>query len=339
MTALRIRSVPCRLAVAVLSGSRFLLIGAVLLVSGCSDNLHLSFLDPQGPVANAERWHFYVVLGIMTILVVGPIFLAMPFVLWRYRYGNKAARYAPEWRYSRLLEIITWVGPIIIVCILGFFVWRDAHRLDPYKPLASNQPALRVQVIGYDWKWLIIYPEQGVATIGTMAFPVGRPVAMHLTSATVMQSFFIPSLGSQIYAMGGMVTQLHLEASRPGRFLGENTMYSGKGFHQQKFTAVGMRPDAFKAWVKQVRATGIVLDSQVLNTIAKRNTYAKLIAHLPPNAIHAGSVYLTGVTPQLFPAVVKATMRGTQVVLGGASQPAHATTTRTPSMPIREHKP
>ncbi|HET7266722.1 MAG TPA: cytochrome ubiquinol oxidase subunit II [Oleiagrimonas sp.] len=320
------------------SNARYALFGAALLLSGCSGAPHFSFLDPQGPVANAERWHFYIVLGIMAVLVAAPIFLVMPFVLWRYRYGNKRARYAPKWKFSRLIEIFTWAGPVIIVCILGFFVWRDAHRLDPYKPLPSDQPALQVQVIGYDWKWLFIYPKLGIATIGTLGMPAGRPVSMHLTSATVMQSFFIPSLGSQIYAMGGMVTQLNLEASRPGTFLGENTMYSGKGFHKQKFTAVALAPDDFKAWVKKVRNTGMTLDGDVLKTIAERGTLAQLITDLPPAASHDGSVYLTGVTPTLFRAVVKSTMRGTRVVPGNGSTPAHATTTR-PSLTKTRGKP
>ncbi|MGH8403779.1 MAG: ubiquinol oxidase subunit II, partial [Gammaproteobacteria bacterium] len=198
----------------------------LLTISGCSTATHLSFLDPQGPIAAAQRWHFYWVLGIMAMLVAGPIFLLLPFFAWRYRYGNKSARYTPKWKFSRLLEIMSWSGPIVIVAVLAFFVWRDSHKLDPYNPLVSNHAPLHVQVIGYDWKWLFIYPDQGIASIGMLALPVGRPVAMHLTSATVMQSFFIPALGSQIYAMGGMVTQLNLQATKPGRSLGENTMYN-----------------------------------------------------------------------------------------------------------------
>ncbi|MGH8234482.1 MAG: cytochrome o ubiquinol oxidase subunit II [Rhodanobacteraceae bacterium] len=271
-------------------------------------------------MADAQRWHFYWVLGIMAILVAGPIFLVLPFFAWRYRYGNKSARYTPKWEFSRLLEIMSWGGPIVIVAVLAFFVWRDSHKLDPYKPLASNQPALRVQVIGYDWKWLFIYPDQGIATIGTMALPVGRSVSMHLTSATVMQSFFIPALGSQIYAMGGMVTQLNLQAAKPGSSLGENTMYNGNGFHQQKFTAIAMTPARFKAWVQTVRATGVPLDARTLNAISRRDTRAQLIADLPRGASHDGNVYLTGVTPTLFPGVVRATMNGTPVAIAQTSE-------------------
>ncbi len=282
----------------------------LLMLSACAGSTHLSFLDPQGPVADAQRWHFYWVLGIMAVLVAGPIFLLLPFFAWRYRYGNKAPRYTPRWEYSRLLEIMSWGGPIVIVIVLAFFVWRDTHRLDPYKPLASDQAPLQVEVIGYDWKWLFIYPDQGIASIGTLALPTRRPVSLHMTSATVMQSFFIPALGSQIYAMGGMVSQLNLQASKPGKSLGENTMYNGDGFHQQKFTALAMSPADFKAWVGKVRATGIPLDAQSLEIIAQRNTRSDLIAALPRARSMDGDVYFTGVSKALFPAVVMATMDG-----------------------------
>ncbi len=296
--------------------ARWVALGVVLvLLTACAGDTHMSFLDAQGPVAAAQRWHFYWVLGIMAVLVAGPIFILLPFWAWRYRYGASKVRYTPNWKNSRILEIMSWGGPIIIVTILAVFVWRDSHKLDPYLPLASNQPALRVQVIGYDWKWLFIYPDQGIATIGTLALPVGRPVSMHLTSATVMQSFFIPALGSQIYAMGGMDTQLNLEASQPGRSLGENTMYNGDGFHQQKFTAVAMSPAAFKAWVSKVRAHGIPLDAQALKIIAQQSTRSDLVAALPRAESTDGSVYFSSASKSLFPAVIKATVQGRPVAL------------------------
>ncbi len=158
----------------ILSGARWLLLCIVLpLLAACADDTHLTFLNPQGPIADAQRWHFYEVLGVMAVLVAGPIFLLLPFFAWRYRYREHGAKYTPRWEYSKLLEIMSWGGPIVIVIILAFFVWRDTHRLDPYRPLASTQAPLRVQVIGYDWKWLFIYPDQGIASIGTLAMPVG----------------------------------------------------------------------------------------------------------------------------------------------------------------------
>ncbi len=284
-----------------------------LMLSACDGASHLTFLNPQGPVADAQRWHFYMVLGIMAILVAGPIFLLLPFFAWRYRYGNKAAKYKPKWEFSGVLEITAWGGPIVIVAVLAVFVWRDTHKLDPYKPLVSDQAQLRVQVIGYDWKWLFIYPDQGIASIGMLALPAGRPVSLQITSATVMQSLFIPALGSQIYAMGGMVTQLNLQASRPGRFMGENTMYNGTGFPQQKFTAVAMTPVDFTAWVGKVRASGMPLDADMLRLISQRTTLAGLKDALHERGVQDGNLYFTDATSALFPALVRATMAGTTV--------------------------
>ena len=316
------------------------LCAVVLLLAACSSGTHLSFLDAQGPIADAQRWHFYWVLAIMTVLVAGPIFLLLPFWAWRYRYGRSTARYTPNWQFSRFLEIMAWTGPIIIVIILAIFVWRDAHKLDPYKPIASDQAPLRVEVIGYDWKWLFIYPDQGIASIGTLALPAGRPVSLHLTSATVMQAFFIPSLGSQIYAMGGMVSQLNLEASKPGKSLGENTMYNGDGFHQQKFTAVAMTPAQFNAWVTKVQTTGIPLDAQTLKVIARQTTRAQLIAVLPKAGTVDGNLYFTGVNKSLFPAVVKAVMAGeSEPPQTAFAQPGARPTAAENTAPVKEQKP
>ena len=299
---------------------------AALIIAGCSGDTHLSFLDPQGPVASAQRWHFLEVLAVLVVFVAIPVFVLTPWFLWRYRYGATSSRYTPNWNFSGPLEIAIWAGPVVIVVLLAILVWRDTHALDPYKPLASDQPALRVQVIGYDWKWLFIYPDQGVASIGVFALPVGRPVAMQLTSATVMQSLHIPALGSQIYAMGGMVTQLHLQADRPGRSLGENNMYNGNGFHQQRFAAVAMTPEEFSAWASEVRMNGIALNEQSLKVISRRSTRAELIAALSKPGSHDGNLYFSGGTAALFPAVVKATMGGTMVAPANTPQePANTT--------------
>jgi len=310
------------------------------LLSSCASSNHLSFLDPQGPVAEIQRSHFLEILALLTIFVALPVFLLIPWFAWRYRYGAKSSRYTPKWKFYGPLEIASWGGPVVIVVLLGILVWHSTHALDPYKPLASNKPALRVQVIGYDWKWLFIYPDEGVASIGELALPAGRPVAMQLTSATVMQSLQIPALGSQIYAMGGMVTQLHLEASRPGRFMGENTMYNGSGFHQQKFTAVAMTPTEFRAWVQGVRTHGVSMDGPTLKAISQRTTRAQLIAALGNARSTDGNVYFSGATPALFPAVVMATMDGTMVTPAGAGDEAAATAVgrpvRKPAEPVKE---
>jgi cytochrome o ubiquinol oxidase subunit 2 len=283
---------------------------ATLGLAGCSDPTHLSFLDPQGPIAAGQRSHFFEALALLVVFVAGPVFVLTPWFLWRYRYGAKSSRYTPKWDFYGPLEIASWSGPVAIVLALSIIVWRDTHALDPYKPLISNQAALRVQVIGYDWKWLFIYPDQGVATIGELALPVGRPVALELTSASVMQSFHIPALGSQIYAMGGMVTQLNLQADRPGRSLGENNAYNGSGFHQQRFTAVAMPPEEFDTWSRLVRSNGIALDARTLELISRQGTQAELLGKLPPTHSSDGSIYFNGVNGTVFSSVVMATMLG-----------------------------
>lgn len=321
-------------------GKRIAMAPAWLLLSSCSSGRHLSFLDPQGPVADMQRLHFLGVLGLLAIFVALPVFLITPWFVWRYRYGA-SPRYTPKWNFYGPLDIACWAGPMVIVALLGALVWGSTHALDPYKPLASDQPALRVQVIGYDWKWLFIYPDEGVASIGELALPAGRPVAMELTSATVMQSLLIPALGSQIYAMGGMVTQLHLEAAKPGRFMGENTMYNGSGFSREKFTAVAMTPGAFDAWVRKVRASGVPMDTATLDAISKRTTRAQLIAAVGNAASNDGNVYVRGVTAALFPAVVAATRDGTVVKLaavGDEGAPAMSAA-RKPAEPMTESLP
>jgi cytochrome o ubiquinol oxidase subunit 2 len=292
------------------------------MLSGCGGGAHLSFLDPQGPIAAAERWHFYWVLGIMAILVAGPIFVVLPFFLWRYRHTNQSARYRPRWKFSKPLEILSWAGPIVIVIVLSVLVWRDAHKLDPYKPIASDKPALNVQVIGYDWKWLFIYPDQGIASIGKLVVPAQRPVSLHLTSATAMQSFFIPALGSQVYAMGGMVTQLHLMADNPGHFLGENTMYNGNGFHAQKFIAVATTPAGFQSWVSRVRAAGVPISRKVMARVSRQSTRSQLAAALPDAATDDGDIYLTHASPSLFLKIVQAVKEGSHAPLTAAAKPA-----------------
>lgn len=311
---------------------------AWLLLSGCSSS-HISFLSPQGPVADIQSKHFLEMLGLLAIFVALPVFLVTPWFAWRYRYGA-SPRHTPKWNFYGPLDIACWAGPIVIVALLGALLWRSTHALDPYKPLPSTQPALRVQVIGYDWKWLFIYPDMGVASIGELAFPAGRPMAMELTSATVMQSLLIPALGSQIYAMGGMVTQLHLEAAKPGRFMGENTMYNGNGFSQERFTAVAMTPGEFQAWLRKVRASGVPMNTATLNTVSKRSTRAQLIAAVGNAASSDGNVYFRGVTAALFPAVVAATRNGTAVEPTALNERAAAVSSGgKPAEPLTEELP
>lgn len=243
------------------------LVMSLILLSGCSSNMP-GFMNPQGPIAQAQRHHFWVIIALVMIVVI-PVIIQTPLILWRYRYRGHAV-YRPKWYMSRWLDIIMWAVPILIVAILGVYIWRQTHELDPYHPIAGDQPPLEVQVVGYDWKWLFIYPEQGIATMGQLVVPVNRPISFELTSATVLQSFFIPALGSQIDVMNRMVTRLHLEADHPGRFEGKNMQYNGEGFHRQRFITRAVNDDAFADFVKRTRQQGQPLDRGVYEIIAQK---------------------------------------------------------------------
>ncbi len=234
-------------------------------LAGCAALGHGVFAA-AGPVAAGQRDYLLIVLGIM-VLVLLPVFILVPLVAWYYRIGNKGHGYKPDWGFSWSLEGLVWIPPTLIVIGLSVLLWDRTHAMDPYKPLPSAVPPLEVQAIGFDWKWLFVYPEEGVATVNQLALPVGRPVHLRLTSGTVMQSFLIPRLAGQIYAMPGMTTELNLAADRAGTFRGENTQYSGRGFPLGKFAVTALPADDFAAWVARARAGGGTLDRRVVDAL------------------------------------------------------------------------
>jgi cytochrome o ubiquinol oxidase subunit II len=268
---------------------------------GCSRNS--TFLDPQGPVAAAQRQLFFDVIGWMMIVVV-PVFVLVPLFAWRYRRKNSAAPYRPQWSFSLPLEFAVWGIPIAIVAILGSLIWSRATPLDPYVALPSENPPLDIQVVGLDWKWLFIYPEQHIATVGIAAFPADRPVHLSLTSDTVMQSFFIPALGSQIYAMAGMVTQLNLSANATGNFDGKNTQFNGDGFQKQRFTASAMEPQAFLKWVAMVRSQGKPLDDEAYRRLSAAGTAEMAQRRLGMTGMPPSILYFSTVGPTFFDNIV-----------------------------------
>jgi cytochrome o ubiquinol oxidase subunit II len=278
---------------------------AALLLAGCSShNTHLTFLNPQGPIALAERNHLAVVV-LMLLIVVVPVLVLTPAFAWRYRLRNESAPYTPRWDFSWPLEVVIWAVPFGIVTALAVWLAQDTVGLDPYKPLSTADPPLRIQVIGYDWKWLFVYPDQGVASIGELPLPTGRELAFELTSDTVLQSFFIPALGSQIYAMPGMITRLHLRADRPGSFLGENTQYNGEAFEKQKFTALAMSPRDFDAWVRSVQADGIPMTKATYHIVQERNALDATREALGGGSAPLGALYFKTPPPTLFNDVVE----------------------------------
>jgi len=206
----------------------------------------------EGTVAAIERDLMFTAIGLMLIVVIPVIVLTLAFA-WRYRASNTQAKYTPDWDSSPIVEFFVWGVPAVMVVMLGTMLWKSTHRLDPYKPIPSEVAATRIQVVAYDWKWLFIYPDLGIATVDEMAFPQDHPLAFQITSEVGLNSFMIQKLGGQIYAMAGMETKLHLWSDRTGTFEGRNMQFSGDGFSDQTFKALALSPDDFEIWVAKVR--------------------------------------------------------------------------------------
>src|SRR5882672_9856778 len=243
------------------SNMRYGLLAVILIgvatLGGCTDGV----LDPKGPIAAADRQILLNALGIMLAIVI-PVILATLGVAFWFRASNERARYRPNFAYSGRLELLVWSIPAMTVFLVGGVAWVGSHDVSPRKPIASTVKPLRVQVASLDWKWLFIYPDQGVASVNRLVIPVGTPVSLELTSSGVMNSFFVPQLGSQIYTMAGMITRLHLQADHPGTYRGFSAQFSGEGFSDMRFTVNAVGADEFARWVEATRAAGPVLDEQ-----------------------------------------------------------------------------
>src|SRR5882757_810021 len=239
------------------------LVGAATL-SGCTEGI----LDPKGPIAAAERQILFNSLGIMLAIVI-PTILATLGVAWWFRSSNTRARYLPNYDYSGRLEMLVWSIPAMTVLLVGGVAWVGSHDLDPRKLMSSTAKPVRVQVVSLDWKWLFIYPDQAIAAVNQLTIPVGTPIRFELTSSGVMNSFFVPQLGSQIYTMAGMVTRLHLQADHPGTYRGLSAQFSGAGFADMRFAVEAAPAETFAEWVTTTRSTGPVLDGQAYDDLAK----------------------------------------------------------------------
>jgi cytochrome o ubiquinol oxidase subunit II len=240
---------------------------ATLCLAGCSmDQLHV--LDSKGAVGKAEVSLIATSVYAMLIVVI-PVILLTLFVAWKYRASNTNATYAPKWSHSTAIEVAIWAIPTAIILYLGILTWNTTHELDPYKPLESNVKPINVEVVALDWKWLFIYPDLGIASVNQLAFPVGTPVNFRITSDSVMNSFFIPQLGGQIYAMAGMQTKLHLVADHAGDYAGISANYSGAGFSDMKFRALAMSQGDYDAWIKKVKSENANLSMDVYAGVAQ----------------------------------------------------------------------
>ena len=266
---------------------RSALTSASLFLSSCSS---IGVLHPQGPVGSAQRQILFNSLAIMLCVVVPAIIGTICFAWW-FRASNTKAKYQPDWAYSGKIELVVWAIPTLVILFLGGITWIGSHDLDPYKPLQSNARPLNVEVVSLDWKWLFIYPEQKIASVNELTIPTGVPVHFHLTSATVMNAFFIPQLGSMIYTMNGMATQLHLQADHQGVFEGLSSHYSGDGFSDMRFLVHAVPPSDFDSWAATTRNKGKELDKAGYAQLLKESknvapsTYGKVAPDLFHNIV------------------------------------------------------
>lgn len=249
--------------------ARFMSLPLVAALGGCNYDLsNYLLLTPKGPIALDERNLILLSLFLMLLVVVPVIIMTFVFAR-KYRATNTKATYAPHWDHSHKIETVVWGIPCVIILILGVICWRTSHSLDPAMPLQSAEKPMVIDAVSLDWKWLFIYPDQHIATVNTVEFPVGVPVRFMITSDSVMNSFFIPQLGSQIYAMAGMVARLNLIANESGSYDGLSSNYSGKGFSDMNFQAHAVSPADFDGWVASVKAKGVPLTDDVYAALAK----------------------------------------------------------------------
>lgn len=266
-------------------------IAAPALLGGCD----MVVMNPSGDVARQQANLILWSTGLMLLIIIPVIALTILFA-WKYRHTNEDAEYAPNWDHSTGLELIIWSAPLMIIIALGALTWISTHALDPYRPLArlaKGQPLaktdrpLEIQVVSLDWKWLFIYPEQGIATVNELVLPVNRQVRFRLTSSSVMNTFYVPTMAGMIYTMPGMETRLHAVLNKPGRFEGLSANYSGAGFSEMRFTVDGTDDAGFAKWVSEARTAGKSLDMTAYNQLER-----------PSEKVPA--IRFAGSAPQLF---------------------------------------
>jgi len=247
--------------------------------------------DPKGPIGDAERFVIVAAFVLMLIVVI-PVFVMSSWFPWKYRAANSKATYMPKWNYSLGIDLAMWLVPVAIVTALGILSWKATHNLDPYKPIDSGGKPIRIEVVSLDWKWLFIYPDHDIAVVNQLVFPAGVPLSFRITSDTVLTSFFIPQLGSQIYAMPGRQTRLHLLADEPGTYAGHNQQFSGRGYADMHFKAIATSREQFEAWVQKAKQLPDKLDPARYSQLAK------------PSIAHS-VMYFSAVKPGLFGHIIR----------------------------------
>ncbi|MDG4720217.1 ubiquinol oxidase subunit II [Thalassospira sp. FZY0004] len=265
------------------------------LLAGCN----LVVIDPSGDIASQQS-DLIIVSTILMLLIIIPVMALTVFFAWKYRQGNKDAEYDPEWHHSTKLEVIIWSAPLVIIIALGAITWVTTHTLDPYRPLDridaerpldKDHKPMVIEVVSLDWKWLFVYPEQGIATVNELAAPIDTPIQFKITSSGIMNSFFIPALAGQIYSMAGMETKLHAVINEEGVYEGFSGNYSGEGFSHMRFKFHGLSEDGFNEWVSKVKS-----DENFLG----RSQYLELEKPSIKEPVH----YYSAVDPELFGAIL-----------------------------------
>jgi cytochrome o ubiquinol oxidase subunit 2 len=245
-----------------------LLLCTAFFLGGCSDIL---LFNPKGPIGDAERFVIIASIALMLIVVI-PVFIMLFLFARKYRASNTKATYMPKWSHSAKIEWLVWLVPVVIVTVLGTLVWHFTFHLDPYKPIDTGVNPINIEAVSMDWKWLFIYPDHNIATVNQLVFPANVPLSFRITSDTVMTSFFIPQLGSQIYAMAGMQTRLHLLADETGTYLGQNQQLSGRGYADMNFEAIAVSREEFESWVQKVKQSPDRLDLARYEKLEKPST-------------------------------------------------------------------
>lgn len=231
-------------------------------------NADIALLQPAGDIGQ-QQTDLLIFSLVLSLVIIVPVFSLTLFIAIRYREGNKKAAYRPNWSHSKVLETIWWGIPIILIAFLGVIIWQSSHALDPKKALESDQPPLKVQVVALQWRWLFIYPDQGIATVNTLEIPTNRTIEFKIAADGPMSSFWIPKLGGQIYAMPGMITTLHLNATKAGDYTGKNTNISGEGYSDMVFSVKARSPQEFENWTKNsVDSDKNVLSLDVYNQLS-----------------------------------------------------------------------
>lgn len=257
----------------------FVLLSVIAFVASVIlNNLgNFAVLNPKGTIAQEQK-ELLVFASLLSLIVIIPVFTLTFWIVWKYRAGNKKSKYRPDFNNSHLLEGLWWGVPLALITILSVVAWKSSHALDPFRPIESDKKPVKIQVVSMNWKWLFIYPEENIATVNYVEFPVDTPIDFEITADSAMNSFWMPDLAGQIYAMPGMSTQLHIEASQVGKYRGSSANISGKGFADMNFNANVVNDSEYETWLKKTkrlpRKLGVIEYKQLAEP--SRNHYVEL---------------------------------------------------------------